>query len=126
MAMILSLLVLTSQSRWFMARPPHPIKAQLSFRPGLSAARMFGPRKRATADRPPVARAVRLRNERRFNVDFMRLQGSWSLELHRLQAQYRMESRKAQGCRTEFFGTCDLVQLARDAGHKVPCLFHLR
>src|SRR5207244_8654562 len=50
--------------------PPQPTRAQLSLVLGAAAIRLAAGKKRV-ADQAPAATAVRLRNERRFNVGFM-------------------------------------------------------
>src|SRR4051794_30065966 len=83
MAMRLSLLCVTNHLMCSPLRPPQPIWTQFSFLPGLSAARMFGPEKKGTAEMEfgpekkgtaemvPAARALRLINDRRVSEDFI-------------------------------------------------------
>src|SRR5437763_15527188 len=55
-----------------MARPPQPMRTQLSLLPD-SAARTLGAGRRPPAERAPAVRAVRLRNERGCKEEFMNL-----------------------------------------------------
>ena len=70
MAKMLSLLSVANHLRCSIDLPPQPTRAQLSLLLGAAAIRLAAGKKRV-ADQAPAATAVRLRNERRFNVGFM-------------------------------------------------------